>query len=114
MVSGAVIFRPGRSKLQPLLPLRDNSFVMIAVLVYFNGREAITSSFITPNTVVSILSTGCKGPLLSAASGCISQANWVLCADQPPRLFDVEMVADASRGPLGSIRLVFIKRFKGG
>ncbi|CAH0004519.1 unnamed protein product, partial [Clonostachys byssicola] len=89
-------------------------FAMIAVLVYFNGREAIISSFITPNTVVSILSTGCKASLISAASSCISQATWVLFADRPRRLFDFEMVADASRGELGSIRLVFSKRFQGG
>ncbi|VUC32467.1 unnamed protein product [Clonostachys rosea] len=87
---------------------------MIGVLAYFNGRVAETSAIITPNTIVSILSTGSKASLLSAAAGCISQSNWVLFADQPRRLFDFGIVADASRGPLGSTRLLFSKSFRGG
>lgn len=87
---------------------------MIGVLAYFNGRVAQTSAIITPNTIVSVLSTGSKASLLSAAAGCIGQSNWLLFADQPRRLLDFEMVADASRGPLGSIRLLFSQTFRGG
>ncbi|CAG9989251.1 unnamed protein product [Clonostachys byssicola] len=87
---------------------------IVGVLAYFNGRMAETSAIITPNTIVSVLSTGSKASLLSAAAGCISQSNWVLFADQPRRLLDFEMVADASRGPLGSIRLLFSQHFRGG
>ncbi|VUC31438.1 unnamed protein product [Clonostachys rosea] len=89
-------------------------FAMIGVLVHFDGKEPNTSSIITPNTIVSILSTGSKAALLSAAAGCISQANWVLFAGQPRRLYDFEMVSDASRGPLGSIQLLLSRKFRGG
>jgi hypothetical protein len=87
---------------------------MVGVLAYFDGRVAQTSAVITPNTIVSVLSTGSKALLLSAATGCIGQSNWVLFADQTRRLLDFEMVADASRGPLGSIRLLFSQNFRGG
>lgn len=87
---------------------------MVGVLAYFDGRVAQTSAIITPNTIVSVLSTGSKALLLSAAAGCICQSNWVLFADQARRLLDFEMVADASRGPLGRIRLLFSQNFRGG
>ncbi|CAH0045092.1 unnamed protein product [Clonostachys solani] len=89
-------------------------FAMFGVLVHFDGKEPNTSSIITPNTIVSILSTGSKAALLSAAAGCIGQANWVLFAGQPRRLYDFELVSDASRGPLGSIQLLLSRKFRGG
>ncbi|CAH0033961.1 unnamed protein product, partial [Clonostachys rhizophaga] len=66
------------------------------VLAYFDGQVAQTSAIITPNTIVSVLSTGSKVLLLSAAAGYF------------------EIVADISRRLLRSIQLLFSQNFRGG
>ncbi|CAH0045263.1 unnamed protein product [Clonostachys solani] len=87
---------------------------MIIVCISFNGKPVFDGPFITLNTIVSILSTGSKASMLTAVASCISQANWSLFAGPPRRLYDFEMVADASRGPLGSLQLLLSSKFKGG
>ncbi|CAH0016685.1 unnamed protein product [Clonostachys rhizophaga] len=87
---------------------------MIIVCISFNGKPVFDGRFITLNTIVSILSTGSKPSMLTAVASCISQANWSLFAGPPRRLYDFEMVADASRGPLGSLQLLLSSKLKGG
>ncbi|CAH0002586.1 unnamed protein product [Clonostachys byssicola] len=87
---------------------------MIIVCIFFNGKPVFDGPFITLNTIISILSTGSKASMLTAVASCISQANWSLFAGPPRRLYDFEMVADASRGPLGSLQLLLSSKFRGG
>jgi hypothetical protein len=87
---------------------------MIAILISFDGKEIFDGPLVTLNTVVSILALGSKASLLTLVANCISQANWSLFSGPPRRLYDFEIVADASRGPLGSLRLLISRSFKGG
>ncbi|CAG9981918.1 unnamed protein product [Clonostachys byssicola] len=88
--------------------------IMFALMVHFDGKQTFDGSFVTLNTITSILSTGSRASLLTGVSSCISQANWAAFATKPRRLYDFEMISEASRGPLGSVQLLLNSRFKGG
>ncbi|RJE18043.1 hypothetical protein PHISCL_09617 [Aspergillus sclerotialis] len=76
---------------------------------------------ITLNAVLSILSILIKAPLLFVVTQSLSQAKWLLYSpttekkrnhprrNQPHSLADLQTFDDASRGPWGSLQLVFKK-----
>ncbi|SPO06761.1 uncharacterized protein DNG_09455 [Cephalotrichum gorgonifer] len=88
--------------------------VMVIVLAHFNGKPIFDSGVLRLNAIVSVLSTASKSFLLYVLAGSIGQWNWILFSSRPRRLWDFEQVADASRGPLGSVLLLFNPKFKGG
>jgi hypothetical protein len=61
---------------------------------------------ITVNTYVSFFSVISKASMLVAVSESISQLKW-LWFRQPRTLQDIQMFDDASRGPLGALRLAW-------
>jgi hypothetical protein len=87
---------------------------MIVLLAFYDAQLIFDGQIITLNTIVSMLSTTSKVCLIAAISSCVSQEGWVLFSKQPRRLYDLEMVAQASRGPLGSLKLLWSSRMKGG
>ncbi|KAK3940913.1 hypothetical protein QBC46DRAFT_407821 [Diplogelasinospora grovesii] len=87
---------------------------LITTLAYFNRKAVFDSRIITLNTIVSVLSSASKAFLLYSAANCIRQWNWILFTARPRRLYDFERVTDASRGPLGSLRLLGNINFRGG
>jgi hypothetical protein len=87
---------------------------MFALMVHFDGKRTFDGSFISLNTITSILSTGSRASLLTAVSSCISQGNWAAFSTKPRRLYDFEMISESSRGPLGSVQLLLNSRFRGG
>uniref|UniRef100_A0A0B7K4N1 Uncharacterized protein n=2 Tax=Bionectria ochroleuca TaxID=29856 RepID=A0A0B7K4N1_BIOOC len=87
---------------------------MFALMVHFDGKRTFDGSFISLNTITSILSTGSRASLLTAVSSCISQGNWAAFSTKPRRLYDFEIISESSRGPLGSVQLLLNSRFRGG
>lgn len=87
---------------------------MVAILASYNGKAIFDGRIITLNAIISTLSTASKATLLTVIASCISQGNWILFADRPRRLYDFEMIADASRGPLGSLKVLWSRSLGGG
>ncbi|KAI8632610.1 hypothetical protein F5Y19DRAFT_325574 [Xylariaceae sp. FL1651] len=62
---------------------------------------------IRPNSVIAVLTTISKTALLVPAASCISQLKWRYFSGQPRRLTDLQLFDAASRGPWGSLALLF-------
>ncbi|KAL8327964.1 hypothetical protein RB597_004006 [Gaeumannomyces tritici] len=83
---------------------------MVGVLAAIKDRpvrEWTAVTVITPNAVVSLLSTLCKAALLAAVASCIGQLKWLHFGSEPRRLADLEVFDGASRGPAGSLVMFF-------
>ena len=87
----------------------------VGILVHLNGAEyqswRVANVDITPNTVVSILATLSKAGLLLPIAEGISQMKWHHFQRKARRVLDLQIFDDASRGALGSLRLLW--RLKG-
>jgi hypothetical protein len=62
-----------------------------------------------PNTVVAILAATSKSLLMFAVSAGIGQVKWNWFGQRDRRLIDLELLDEASRGPLGSVQVLFGK-----
>lgn len=62
---------------------------------------------ITPNTLVSFLSTLSRASLLLPIASSISQLKWIHAASAPTYLSDIEVFDAASRGPWGALTLLW-------
>ena len=79
-----------------------------AVLLTFNGKSMSTwHASIRPNTVVSALSTLSKSSMLMVVGQVLGQLKWQHFRKRPRRLLDFEIFDDASRGPMGSVQLLY-------
>ncbi|KAK0275362.1 hypothetical protein LTR35_011064 [Friedmanniomyces endolithicus] len=67
----------------------------------------IVSVEITPNTLLSLLSTICKASFLSCVSEGLSQMKWNYFHERERRLLDLQHFDAASRGQLGALRLMW-------
>lgn len=81
----------------------------VAVVVGFYDGEPIPQfpSGITLNTIISILSTAARSALVYVISATIGQLKWHWFSNKGRRLRDMQALDDASRGPLGSIVVLF-------
>ncbi|KAK4039161.1 hypothetical protein C8A01DRAFT_16797 [Parachaetomium inaequale] len=79
---------------------------MVAVLASFNGKEVIAWKGVTLNAVVSILSLAVKASLAFVLAECMAQWKWILFVREPRPLMDFERIDAATRGPLGSLRVL--------
>lgn len=59
------------------------------------------------NAIVSILATISSSSLLFSVSAAMGQAKWDWISEQPRLLRDLELLDEASRGPLGSFEMLF-------
>ncbi|KAI0438197.1 hypothetical protein F4803DRAFT_555271 [Xylaria telfairii] len=82
---------------------------LATVLAVNNGKPIFFWYKVTLNTIVSLLSTASKASLLLAVEDLISQWNSILFKAPRP-LIDFECIDLASRGPFGSLVLVFCCR----
>ncbi|KAF4966167.1 hypothetical protein FSARC_6126 [Fusarium sarcochroum] len=80
--------------------------VMIALLRVFDGKEVFAWNSITLNTIVSILSLITKANLAYILAECMAQWKWILFADKERPLMDFDRIDAATRGPLGSLRVL--------
>lgn len=85
----------------------------IAVVIYiFNGKTAPQIPYgITLNTIIAILATASRSMLIYTVSTAIGQLKWCLFRGKNRVLEDVQTMDAASRGPLGSIILLFVGGF---
>ena len=79
--------------------------IAVVVLIYDGHAAPSLPRGITLNAVVSILATISKSALLFAVAACISQLKWSRFHNQQ-HLNDAQILEDASRGPLGSMKLL--------
>ena len=65
------------------------------------------NAWLRPNTVVSALSTLAKSSMLMVVGQGLGQLKWQHFERRPRRLFDFDVFENASRGPLGSLLLLY-------
>jgi uncharacterized protein DUF3176 len=67
---------------------------------------------IQPNSMVSVFSTLSNSALLFVVAKGLSQLKWIYFQKKRHRLFDLQVFDDASRGPLGSLRLLWMLKLQ--
>jgi hypothetical protein len=93
---------------------------LIFVLRHVDGMAQNAWTFeITPNTIISLLSTTARSSSLVAISAVIGQEKWVWFGlgkyhgfRKDTRLVDLQVFDNASRGPLGSLTLIWFTRMR--
>ncbi|RMJ17171.1 hypothetical protein CDV36_003159 [Fusarium kuroshium] len=87
---------------------------MVILLINFDGERVFDGPMVTLNAIISTLSTTSRVCLLAMLASSISQWNWLLFSTNPRRLVDFEYFSAASRGPLGSLKVLLDFRILGG
>nr|WVH32727.1 hypothetical protein [Trichoderma asperellum] len=81
---------------------------LIAILASFQNRLTTDwTFFISINAAVAIAITAARATLLAAVSVFLSQDKWSHFNNKARRLQDLNIIDRASRGPLGSIQMLF-------
>lgn len=82
--------------------------VLICILVRFQNRLLTEwSFFISINATVAVAITAARATLLAAISVCLSQEKWTRFTKRTHRLQDFAIIDIASRGPLGSLQMLY-------
>lgn len=86
--------------------------VSIVIVLLFRDEKPLPDwpLGLTVNTVVALLATGCRATQVVPISEGIAQLKWNWLAKGQKPLMDLEVFNQASRGPWGSIRMVFTAR----
>lgn len=82
----------------------------VGVLASYDNKSLTSWNFvfgITLNTLIAILSTLSRTTLLVPVTSCISQLKWTHLIAAPRPLREVQVFDDASRGPWGSLELIW-------
>ncbi|EUC46608.1 hypothetical protein COCMIDRAFT_35835 [Bipolaris oryzae ATCC 44560] len=88
---------------------------VIVVLRKYEGKSLSSWRFyhdITLNTLVALLSTLSRTALIVPVASCISQLKWIHLVSSPRPLHEYQILDEASRGPWGSLTLIFALHFK--
>lgn len=80
---------------------------LAALLAFYDDKAVFEWKSVTLNALVSVLSTASKASLLYALSELISQWKWIVFTSTRRPLVDFERIDAASRGPLGSLGLMW-------
>jgi hypothetical protein len=84
-------------------------FSIFAVLKYYDGRPQPEWPYnITINSVLSWITTVLRAAMLVSVAACISQASWLHFRLEPRSLIDLVRYDAASRGPVGSVNLLWM------
>lgn len=82
--------------------------VLIYILMRFQNRLLTEwSFFISINATVAVAITAARATLLAAISVCLSQEKWTRFTKRDCRLQDFAIIDTASRGPLGSLQMLY-------
>lgn len=86
-------------------------FIGICVILIIYDQKSLPkfSYGFSMNAIVSVLATSCKSSLIFAIGEAIGQLKWVWFNGKPKKLLDIQTFDSASRGPLGSITILFQK-----
>jgi hypothetical protein len=77
------------------------------LLVYDQKARPELRYGLSLNAIISILATGCKASLMFMIAEVVSQLKWIWFRSKPKQLLDMQTFDGASRGPLGSIMILF-------
>jgi hypothetical protein len=89
------------------------SFLMILVLLkVYDNRPIFVWHGATLNTFVSTIATLGKAMLLFTVSACMSQWKYIWFSQAQRKLIDFEVFDSASRGPSGSLSLLWSVNFR--
>ena len=84
------------------------SFIaMVILLVIFDGRPVFTWNSVTLNAIIAVVSASMKASLTFAMAELVGQWKWILFSRDSRSLMDFERIDMASRGPLGSLSILF-------
>ncbi|ORY69038.1 uncharacterized protein BCR38DRAFT_472446 [Pseudomassariella vexata] len=89
---------------------------MVAVMVILIKMQEQPLSdwafFISLNATIAIFITAAKSMLLLSVAACISQCKWTHFKASARKLHELDLFEEASRGPLGSLVLLFRVRWR--
>ncbi|MCJ1347113.1 hypothetical protein MMC31_005334 [Peltigera leucophlebia] len=81
--------------------------VAIAILLaHYNDEPIFDWNGVTLNAIIAVFSAMSKAMLAFTLSECLGQAKWIWFSSQQRPLSDVDLIDAASRGPLGSFRIL--------
>lgn len=76
------------------------------LLAHYNKRPVFDWHGVTLNAIVSILATISKALLAFTLDECLGQAKWIWFSRQRQPLNDLNLIDEASRGPLGCCKIL--------
>jgi hypothetical protein len=80
---------------------------VVAILATMNNRElADWQFFLSIPATIAIFGMASKSAAAFAIGGCVSQYKWIHFKSAPRQLTDLDLIEEASRGPLGSLILL--------
>ena len=85
---------------------------IIIILGLYDNKEQLNWKYMSLNTLLSWLSTVCKGSILLPASAALSQLKWVWFSVRKRPLSDLKVFDSASRGVFGSAEMLWTLRMR--
>ncbi|KAK2603172.1 hypothetical protein N8I77_009650 [Diaporthe amygdali] len=83
---------------------------MIAVVVILRTMQDKPMDhwtfFVGLNAVIAVFITAAKSTAMLSVAACIGQWKWVYFTSKSRRLLDIDIIEEASRGPLGSLLMI--------
>ncbi|KAL2183361.1 hypothetical protein L209DRAFT_767441 [Thermothelomyces heterothallicus CBS 203.75] len=80
---------------------------IVAILAFMDDRPlADWHFFLSISATIAIFGTALKSTAAFAVGGCVSQYKWLYFKSSPRKLVDLDLIDEASRGPLGSLVLL--------
>ncbi|PQE31741.1 Carboxylic ester hydrolase protein [Rutstroemia sp. NJR-2017a WRK4] len=86
--------------------------VVIVIIKVYNQQPIFNWHGISLNTWVSVFTTISEALLMLTVSACLSQWNYISFSQRPRNLLQFDTVDNASRGPKGSLSLLWFVRLK--
>ena len=86
--------------------------MLIVMYAYKNKAEPKMQFGLTLNAIVSILATASQSSLAFTTASAIGQLKWCWLTKNDQTLDDLQTFKDASRGPLGSLSMLFATSIK--
>lgn len=83
---------------------------LAVVLATYDGKPVFDWHGVTLNAIISVLSTASKASLLFVVEELISQWKWIIFTSEERPLADFDRIDSASRGPLGSLKVLWMRR----
>jgi hypothetical protein len=93
-----------------LLSIQHNPRLASWTLSSSSKVSRVISSNISPNTLIAIFAAISKAALLVAVADCIGQLKWIRFEEKSHLLKELEVYDEATRGPWGSLKLLFTMR----
>lgn len=86
--------------------------VLIGLLARFDNTPILEWNGISLNAIVALTATILKGLVALTVSDCLGQAKWIWLSWQQRSLNDFALIDQGSRGPLGSVKMLWRSCFR--